>query len=88
MDLLTNGLSGRRKRLSQIVNAVIGLFVCVVLTVVGVNVVLDQFDLGTREVTVMRPLSWWITAAMPIGTGLMAIQFLDALIHGSSDEES
>ena len=87
MDLLVDRLTGRRRQISQVVNALIGLAVCVVLTIVGIQVVLDQLDLGTREVTVMRPLSWWITAAMPIGTGLMAVQFLDAVIRALQAEE-
>lgn len=88
MDLLINGLAGTPRRVSQIVNALIGLLVCIILTYIGVQVVLDQLDLGTREVTVMRPLSWWITAAMPLGTGLMAVQFLDATIRSILNEES
>ncbi|MCK0150129.1 TRAP transporter small permease [Marivita sp. S6314] len=87
MDLLVNGLTGVQKRISQFVNALIGLLVCLVLTYVGVQIVLDQLDLGTREVTVMRPLSWWITSAMPLGTGLMAIQFLHALILSYTGED-
>lgn len=87
MDLLVDNLSGTKKRISQIINSLIGLLVCLVLTYIGVQVVLDQLELGTREVTVMRPLSWWITAAMPIGTGLMAVQFLDALIRSIQPEE-
>ena len=87
MDLLVDRLTGRRRQISQVVNALIGLAVCVVLTIVGIQVVLDQLDLGTREVTVLRPLSWWITAAMPIGTGLMAVQFLDAVIRALQAEE-
>lgn len=87
MDLMINGLTGTRKKISQGINAAIGLLVCVVLTYVGVDVVLDQFDTGTREVTVMRPLSWWITSAMPIGTGLMAVQFLDALVQSFQPKE-
>ena len=86
MDLLINGLSGARKRASEFINGLIGLAVCVILTYVGLQVVFDQFDLGTREVTVMRPLSWWITAAMPIGTGLMAVQFLDVVIRSLTRE--
>jgi len=80
MDLLTSNLTGRRKRISNLFNGMIGLIVCIILTIVGMQVVLDQFDLGTRKVTVMRPLSWWITSAMPLGTGLMAVQFLDVFL--------
>ena len=87
MDLLINGMSGTTRQVTRIMNSLLGLLVCLVLTYTGVQVVLDQFELGTREVTVMRPLSWWITAAMPIGTGLMAVQFLDALLHCFEPEE-
>ncbi len=87
MDLLVNELTDAQRKLSQFVNALVGLFVCLVLTVIGIQVVFDQLELGTREVTVMRPQSWWITAAMPLGTGLMAVQFLDAFLHGFVAEE-
>ena len=81
MDLLTSDLTGERKRISNLFNGAIGLIVCMILTIIGMQVVLNQFDLGTREVTVMRPLSWWITSAMPLGTGLMAVQFLDVVLR-------
>jgi len=81
MDLLTSDLTGERKRISNLFNGAIGLIVCIILTIIGMQVVLNQFDLGTREVTVMRPLSWWITSAMPLGTGLMAVQFLDVVLR-------
>ena len=87
MDLLVDRLHGTNRQISQFLNSLIGLLVCLVLTYVGVGVVLDQLELGTREVTVMRPLSWWITAAMPIGTGLMAVQFLDTLIRSFQPRE-
>ena len=80
LDLLYNSFTGRPRLVVQAVNAAIGLFVCAVLTIVGVQVVMEQFEIGVREVTVMRPLSWWITAALPLGTGLMAVQFLDQLL--------
>lgn len=86
MDLLMNGLTGTQKKISELVTALIGLFVCAVLTFVGIDVVLDQFQNGTREVTVMRPQSWWITASMPLGTGLMAVQFLDMVLRSFTSE--
>jgi len=78
---LTSDLTGERKRISNLFNGAIGLIVCIILTIIGMQVVVNQFDLGTREVTVMRPLSWWITSAMPLGTGLMAVQFLDVVLR-------
>ena len=79
LDLVFNSLSGTRRMLVQVLNSGIGFLICGILTYVGIQVVLDQFATGTREVTVMRPLSWWITSALPIGASLMAVQFLDQL---------
>jgi len=62
------------------VNALVGIGACATLGIVGVHVVIDQFTIGVREVTVMRPLSWWITAAVPVGMILMTVQFLDQLV--------
>ena len=81
LDLVYDSFSRGPRILLQAFNSGVGLLVCAVLTVVGVQVVLDQFATGTREVTVMRPLSWWITASLPIGTALMSVQFLDKLVR-------
>lgn len=87
LDLLLNHLSGTPKRVAQFSNATIGFAVCAVLTWVGIGVVTEQFSVGVREVTVMRPESWWITAAMPIGTALMTVQFLDAMVRSIASSE-
>lgn len=79
LDLVYNSFQRRWRLIFQTINASIGFLVCAILTIVGIQVVLDQFDIGVREVTVMRPYSWWITAALPLGTGLMAVQFLEQL---------
>ncbi len=81
LDLLYNNLRGRPRQLVQGVNALIGLAVCAVLSYAGLQVVLDQFIEGTREVTVMRPLSWYISAAVPLGMVLMTMQFLDQFVR-------
>lgn len=81
MDLVYDSLSGRWRLLLQLMNATIGFALCAVLTVVGISVVIEQYGLGVRQVTVMRPQSWWITAALPVGMALMAVQFLDQIIR-------
>lgn len=86
LDLLYDNLTGRRRLALQIVNAGMGFAICAVLTVVGISVVIEQYGLGVRQVTVMRPLSWWITTALPIGMGLMSVQFLDQLIRSVRGE--
>lgn len=81
MDLVYDSVSGGARIALQLFNATIGFLLCLVLTVVGIAVVLEQFELGVRQVTVMRPQSWWITAALPVGMGLMAVQFLDQILR-------
>ena len=81
LDLLYDSLSGRPRIALQFINASIGFVLCSVLTVVGISVVIEQFQLGVRQVTVMRPTSWWITAALPLGMGLMAVQFFEQLVR-------
>ena len=81
MDLIYNSFAGRTRLFVQALNAGIGLVACAILTIVGVQVVLEQFEIGVREVTVMRPLSWWITASLPLGMGLMSVQFLNQLLR-------
>lgn len=88
LDLLYNSLRRGPRLVLQFFNGAIGFVVCAVLFVVGVQVVVDQFVTGTREVTVMRPLSWWITAALPLGAGLMSVQFLDQVIRALRAEEN
>lgn len=87
IDLLTNSVRHKTKLWLQGLNAGIGFFVCAVLTVVGIMVVVGQYQDGVREITVMRPLSWWITASLPLGTGLMSIQFLDQIIRSVQGKE-
>lgn len=87
LDLLIDSVAGSTRRVLQLFNAALGFFVCVTLAVVGFHVVVDQLQTGVREVTVMRPQSWWITAALPIGMALMAVQFLYALFGKTCEGE-
>jgi C4-dicarboxylate transporter DctQ subunit len=81
LDLVYNSFGRSWRLFFQFLNSAIGFSVCTILAVVGVLVVIEQYGLGVREVTVMRPYSWWITAALPWGAGLMAVQFLEQLIR-------
>ncbi|WP_334064558.1 TRAP transporter small permease [Limimaricola cinnabarinus] len=76
LDLVYNSLSTGWKALAQLVNSIVGLAVCLVLAVVGIDVVLDQVETGVRATTVMAPPKYWITLVLPLGTFLMAVQFL------------
>jgi C4-dicarboxylate transporter, DctQ subunit len=84
LDLVVNNLPRGPRTILRLVNALIGLAVCAILTAVGIGVVLDQFSTGVREITVMAPRSWWITASLPLGAFLMAVQFLDQALRAVS----
>ncbi|KPN63614.1 TRAP-type C4-dicarboxylate transport system, small permease component [Aliiroseovarius crassostreae] len=75
LDILYDHLGRGLKIFAKLFNAVIGTAACLVMTIVGVRVVLDQIETGVREATVMAPQSFWITAALPLGMCLMAFQF-------------
>ena len=77
IDIVYTSLTKNLRLFFQGLNSVLGFLVCITLTIVGIMVVVDQYGLGVREVTVMQPLSWWLTAALPLGTGLMSIQFIE-----------
>lgn len=87
VDLFLSGLSGNSARALRVVIALLGGALCVVLTIKGVQLVLDQYAMGIRRISVMAPRSWYIFAAVPIGTGLMALQFLDQIIAAISDRQ-
>jgi TRAP-type C4-dicarboxylate transport system permease small subunit len=77
LDLVYDSLPSDWRRAVTVLNAAIGFALCAILAVVGFGVVLDQYDVGVRQSTVMAPRSWWITASLPLGMTLMAVQFLD-----------
>ena len=87
LDLIYTRLSDRKLMLVQLLNSSIGFLVCAMLTIVGLQVVVEQFTVGVREVTVMRPQSWWITAALPLGMFLMSAQFLFHILRTFRGEE-
>jgi TRAP-type C4-dicarboxylate transport system permease small subunit len=86
LDLVYDSLSHRPRIVLQILNASIGFALCAILTGIGFSVVVEQFQLGVRQVTVMRPLSWWITLALPFGMALMTLEFLLQIIRSFRGE--
>lgn len=88
LDILHDNLGGKSKLLANLVNATIGITVCLIMAIVGVQVVLDQIETGVRETSVMAPQSFWITAALPLGMGLMAFQFLRQGVDALRDERT
>ncbi|MFV0243808.1 MAG: TRAP transporter small permease [Qingshengfaniella sp.] len=84
LDLLYNRFLGTSRLLAVLFNSTLGMAICLIMTVAGIGVVIDQIQSGVRETTVLAPQRFWITAAVPIGMFLMAFEFfrqaVDALI--------
>ncbi len=87
VDLFLSSLSGRAARALALLIAALGCALCLLLTVKGAQLVLDQYAMGMRRISVMAPRSWYIFAAFPLGTGLMALQFLDQMVAAISDRQ-
>jgi len=80
VDLFLATRQGLTATLLEVAIAVLGLALCILLAVQGVQLVLDQYAMGMRRVSVMAPRSWYIFAAFPVGMALMAVQFFDQLV--------
>ncbi len=87
LDLVYDSLGPTWRRIATVTNASIGLAICAILTVVGIMVVIDQYEVGVRQTTVMAPYSFWITAALPFGMFLMGFQFLDKGLRALAGED-
>jgi len=84
LDILYNSVGPGWQRLAALFNAGVGLALCVVVTIVGIGVVIDQIGSGVRETTVMAPQSFWLTMAMPVGMFLLGFQFLDQGVRAAT----
>ncbi|WP_112320958.1 TRAP transporter small permease [Oceanibium sediminis] len=80
LDLVYDNLPRGWKALAHLFNSALGFAVCVLLTVVGLDVVLDQYGTGVRAATVMAPPKYLVTMALPVGMFLMAVHFLFQIV--------
>lgn len=88
LDIVYDNLGPCLRRVAATINAALGLAICLILTIVGISVVMDQYGVGVRQTTVMAPLSFWITAALPVGMFLMSFQFLDKGLSAIAGKDS
>ncbi len=76
LDLVYAGLPTGPKVIVRLLNSTIGFVLCAILTIVGIDVVLDQIDTGVRTATVMAPPRYLVSFALPVGMLLLSVQFL------------
>ncbi|MCC6009010.1 MAG: TRAP transporter small permease [Rhodobacteraceae bacterium] len=80
MDVVLEQLATGAARVLSVLVAALGLAICLTLCWQGLVLVLDQYAMGLRRISVLAPRSWYILAAWPLGMGLMAVQFFDQLL--------
>jgi TRAP-type C4-dicarboxylate transport system permease small subunit len=80
VDLLTSVSAAPTARMIELLVAVLGFALCLLLTIKGIHLVVDQYAMGLRRITVMAPRSWYIFAAFPAGMALLTIQFFDQIV--------
>jgi TRAP-type C4-dicarboxylate transport system permease small subunit len=80
VDLIPAALSAGAAHVLALAVAALGLALCTLLALKGVELVMDQYTIGLRRISVLAPRSWYIVAAFPLGMALMAVQFLDQIV--------
>jgi len=81
IDVLVNGLPPLASRWVALIVAIGAGALCVLVAYAGALTSIDQYQMGFRESTTLAPLSFWLTAIMPISLGLMALQFGLQVVH-------
>ena len=81
VDLLSHYLPQRhRVRLATVV-ALVGLLVCLYLTVLGAELAWEAWLRGERTESTWAPYKWPLFVTMPVGLGLTALQYVVELIR-------
>ena len=75
IDVLVDSLPPWASRPVALGVAVVAGLLCAFVAYAGALTSIDQYQMGFRESTTLAPLSFWLTAIMPISLGLMALQF-------------
>ena len=81
VDLLSHYLPPRFKHTTAIIVALLGLAVCVYLTVAGAQMTLHALAIGEHTESSWAPAKWPLYLAMPVGLGLTALQYLANLLR-------
>jgi C4-dicarboxylate transporter DctQ subunit len=76
MDLLLNRLNPTAQALVNTITSIICAIVCLLLTWYGAVVTRDCFQLNYRAATLIGPPLWPMLGIIPVGSFLLAIQFL------------
>ena len=81
IDLIAQWLKPRAARRMAVFVAVVGLLVCLYLTVMGATFTWEAFERGDRTESTWGPYKWPLYLTMPVGLGLTALQYLAELLR-------
>lgn len=76
MDTITNLFHPKTQSLIKAITSAASAFVCLVLAWFGLTVSLDLFQSGYFTPTMLELPKWFITAIIPLGSLVLAIQFI------------
>lgn len=79
LDLLKMMVSEKNKRKLMIVTYVLSVVFCLSLAVLGLNMTLQQYSMGTRSIAMRLP-EWIYGSFVPIGTAAMTYRFAERTI--------
>lgn len=76
VDLLAHYMSERYAQRLNMVADLLGLLVCIFLAFICFEFALEAYVKGDRTESVWAPPKWPLYAAMPVGFGLTALQYI------------
>jgi len=88
IDLMASLMKPRAARRLASFVTVVGLLVCLYLTVIGASFTWEAFERGDRTESTWAPYKWPLYLTMPVGLGLTALQYLAELLRRPRPAES
>lgn len=85
VDLVSEWLSPRGRRILARVLAVLGLAVCLYLTWTGLELTLEAWHSNEHSGSAWNPPRWPFFAMMPLGLGLTALQYVADFVRSDPD---
>jgi C4-dicarboxylate transporter DctQ subunit len=76
MDLVVNKIKPEHQAILNIIMSIIGIIVCLFLTIYGIKVILDVFNRQLLLSTLLTPPAWIVFIIIPIGSFLLTVQFI------------
>ena len=80
LDILTNIMKPNMKRVCAFISDMVGSIICVIISVLSVSMVMQQYKIGTVSTSMHIP-QWIYGLTIPIGMFFLAGRYIQHLIH-------